>query len=643
MHQSAKGDISMLYSLIPILLLTMSAISLALLTKKSFADLLAPILFSVMLVLYGFYVLNLLHIGRLLVIALLCIPCAVVFVLSIIWKSNRTRIKSIVTSPAFMIYLAAVFVFFIFAANKFVSLMDCLRLWGAYPKIMHSIGTFQMGDDSHLFVYMQSYPPGMPLLCYFFTSFSETFSEKTLFVTYSYFCFSLLLPFCRKLTWENKKSLVIVFISLILAPWMITGITSDQGYFYSSLYIDIPLGICVGYYLYRSFHLAENDLLQAICMVLSCGALVLLKDSGAFFSLCGILGCFVCGLLRRKEFPFIRSILFCVCSAILLGAVYGIWRYLLDSHGFANSGKVNFTNFSLMTLVRIGLHFIRTPVTGFYSITGAVVAALPAVLIGIFALKLLLARHNPNANLFVEYADLIFQFLCYALFFFGYCATFIYDINFQSYPSYIRYFGTLVASALYILAADCFFRHDILLSKIKSEITSAMQSNTIIASLLRSSAVFVRIILLISIIFSSFVILFDTPTKNMIVDTKALTSVEILTNNISDFPCDVYLCMPESEDDHHQLHHRIYYELLDDGIRVKNYFTDSVITDPYYQYTSTSLLDKLIKEEYNYVMLTSVDAPLLKQFPELFMDATLEDTNLLYRIDSENHKLIRIQ
>ena len=199
--------------------------------------------------------------------------------------------------------------------------MDCLRLWGAYPKILHSTGKLQLGEDSFLYSYMQSYPPGMPLLCYFISSFGKVFSEKTLFLTYSLFGFSLILPFFRNFRWQNKKSLLVAFLASIIIPWMITSMNTDDGFYYSSLFIDMPLGICCGYVLYHSFHRTGKSGFDSICMILSCGILSLLKDSGAFLAVCGILGALVCGYLRRKEVPFFRTILTCAGALVLLVGV----------------------------------------------------------------------------------------------------------------------------------------------------------------------------------------------------------------------------------------------------------------------------------------------------------------------------------
>ena len=623
----------MLYALIPVLLLTLSAISLSLLLKKHFSDTLAPVLFSVILVLYGAYIANVLYLGRAITIGLMLLLCVLTAVQLVRQKINVNALKELLVSPAFSMYFLAVAVFLLFSSNKFVNLMDCLRLWGAYPKILHTTGEFQMGEDSFLFIYMQSYPPGMPLLCYFLTSFGPVFSENTLFFTYSLFGFSLLLPFIGRFRWQNKNALIATFLCVIFLPWMITSMNTDDGYYYSSLFIDIPLGICCGYFLFRAFHRTGTDLFETVCTILSCTCLSLLKDSGAFLALCGVLGAFVCGYLRRKEIPFFRTILSCGSMLLLLGAVYGIWQYLMAQNGVVNGdAQVNLSGVSVVALARFAIYFFRTPITGFYSVTGAVVMALPSALLTIFAIKLLLTMHNPKEKLSVEWADILCQFITYALFFVGYCLSFMHDILRQEYPSYVRYFCTLVISALYILVADCFFRHDNLLSCIRTEISVFMKQDPTVSRLIRSAAAMVRTVMVIAVVFATVIVLLDFPSKQQPINVQAAESAEVLADTIPDARADVYLCIPSNNGAYAKLHHQIYFDLLDECIRIKNYFPSAIITDPSFGYTCDNFLEMLRSQDYDYVMLTSVDEEILALFGELFADAALEDTNLIYQV-----------
>lgn len=631
----------MLFSLIPIFMIILCALSLSLLLKKHFADLVAPVFFSVILVLYGFYVNHHLFLGRKVVLGLFLILYAVTAVQMLRHRISKTDLKQLLFTPALALYLAAVAVFLLFSANKYVNLMDCLRLWGAYPKILHSTGKLQLGEDSFLYSYMQSYPPGMPLLCYFISSFGKVFSEKTLFLTYSLFGFSLILPFFRNFRWQNKKSLLVAFLASIIIPWMITSMNTDDGFYYSSLFIDMPLGICCGYVLYHSFHRTGKSGFDSICMILSCGILSLLKDSGAFLAVCGILGALVCGYLRRKEVPFFRTILTCAGALVLLVGVFGLWRYLMAQHNVINDGQFGLAGLNLVTLARILFHFFRTPVTGFYSFTGAVVVSLPGALLTVFVIKMLLTAHNPQETIAVEWTDILFQAIAYAIFFVGYSASFMQDILRQDYPSYVRYFCTLVTSSLYILAADCFFRHNNLIRNIYSEISTFLQQDYTVCKIIRTADLIIRYVMLGAVVFAFVVIMFDFPSKQQSLNFQAEASVEALEEAIPVSSADVYLCIPSNDDAYARRHHLIYFDLLDSSIRIKNYFSVAKITDPELGYTPDSFLELLQAQDYDYVMLTYMDEALLAQFGDLFPGAAPEECNLIYQVTDSG--LIRIR
>ena len=143
----------MAFCLIPVLLLTGSAAALSMHFRKHFADLLAPVVFGVMLLLYSFYGFGLLNLGRILVTVLLLLTLLVPLILR---RPEKTRIKEFLKTPSFLLYLVGVAACMLFAANKFISLWDCLRLWGAYPKALHTTGALQLGPDALLFDVMQS-------------------------------------------------------------------------------------------------------------------------------------------------------------------------------------------------------------------------------------------------------------------------------------------------------------------------------------------------------------------------------------------------------------------------------------------------------------------------------------------------------
>ena len=141
--------------------------------------------------------------------------------------------------------------------------------------------------------------------------------------------------------------------------------------------------------------------------------------------------------------------------------------------------------------------------------------------------------------------------------------------------------------------------------------------------------------LILAMVFSSGLILLDFPSRNSDFFLQADDSAAALTEAAEER--DVYLCIPGDAALNSRLHHRIYFELLDDGFRVKNFFPEADITG----HSPESFLNLLQEQNYDYVMLTSVDEEILSRFSNLFPDATLTDTNLIYQVTDSG--LIRIR
>ena len=411
----------MLFCLIPTVLLTGSAVALALYFKKHFADLLAPVVFGVMLVLYGFYGFGLLNLGRMVVTVLLLLTVILPLILR---RPEKERVLKILKTPSFLLYLAGVAACMLFAANKFVSLWDCLRLWGAYPKALHTTGALQLGPDALLFDVMQSYPPGMPLLASFMTGFSPVFPENGLFFTYSFFGLTILLPFLKAADSADRKTGIWALLLVLFVPYFLTGMNTDQGYYYSSLYIDIPLGLCCGWFFSRVFH--PKNKLDAISAVLSCGATVLLKDSGAFFVLCGIAGGLICQLLEKKDLK--KYLPWLLCQAAMLALTYGSWKYLTGLYTVENHIQADFSIPSVLTLARLFFFLLRTPITGLFTVTGAIGFSLPAALLILFIAKLLMAWMARPASMKADIAEVAVELICFVCFFAGY-VTFFRDFG----------------------------------------------------------------------------------------------------------------------------------------------------------------------------------------------------------------------
>lgn len=628
--------ITMLSCLIAVILFSATALSVSLYTKKSFVHTLAPVIFCVIFLLYGFYLTNTLHIGRNIVILFMVATIGFVLLRT---RPGVSAIKALFTQPSFLLYAAGIAIFFLFSFKQFVSLFDSLRLWGAYPKLLHTFGTLQLGEDSMLYPVMQSYPPGMPLLCYFFSSFSNIFPENSLFFTYSFFGFSLMLPFLAEHPGQSRRTHFLLLTAVLFIPYLVTGMNDDGGLYYTSLFIDLPLGICCGYFFSRAFHGTET--FDRVCAALSCGILVLLKDSGAFLAICGIAGSLVCSLIGSSKTDRKKIIVFVLTEIVLLALAYGSWKYAQAVCGVVRKIQPSFSIPSIRTLGLLFLYFIKTPVSGILSVIGAVHISLPAALILIFTVKLLLAKENPICNTRCHIWDVLVQFLCYCGFFAGYCFSFMDQIENQVYPSFVRYHCTLLICALYILAYDCKFQHHGYGKQLLQETADFIKTCSF-SKLFHNAVVILRTGAVICLIFSTFLIFLYQPSKRDDFYVKSKEYAAVITENIEP-DTKVYLCMPDASLENILIQHRTYFELLDDGIYIPNYLESIDITQTGVNYDCDSFMNHLIENNYDYVFLTGLNESLTQDFSPIFGAQSVTEENLIYQVDAENYRLIRMQ
>ena len=208
------------------------------------------ILLSVIAVLYPFYCLDMLRLGRWLLYGILMLTA--VFALARLretegWKSLREAL-----SPGICLFAGLCVFYILYTRNHLVGLWDELRLWGAVPKALYVTESLQLGEAALIFDIMQPYPPGMPLLVYFLTALSPEFQEGAIFAVYGILFGALLLPTLANLKWKDYLLFLPAALLVICAPCLFTSHGGDGAWFYGSLYIDPILGVLAGYAFYMS-------------------------------------------------------------------------------------------------------------------------------------------------------------------------------------------------------------------------------------------------------------------------------------------------------------------------------------------------------------------------------------------------------
>ena len=271
---------------------------------------------AVACLLYGFYCLGLVRLGLL----LLCAGMLLLFLAG--WRKSgslRGCLRGFFT-PGTAVYLCFCLIFLVFFSGNVVSRHDELRLWGAVPKAIHETGKLQLGESSPIFSTMQSYPPGLPLIGYYFTAFSGEFSEGGLFVGYACMALSFFIPAFSRWQWKQWHLCAPAGLLVLMTPFVFTSHLEDMAMFGMTLFVDPLLGITAGYAFYLAGHHPSKDWFRLLTFSLILGMLCLLKDTGLLFAAAALLTAL---LPERKSWKR-----FLVPAAVLLVSTLS-WKLLL--------------------------------------------------------------------------------------------------------------------------------------------------------------------------------------------------------------------------------------------------------------------------------------------------------------------------
>ena len=306
----------MVTSVIALLFLSLAVSGLSVLTDRRTEEC-WPICFcGTVAWLYGFYCFGLVRLG----LILLCAGMIGLFLAG--WRklgSLRDCLLRFFT-PGTVMYLCFCLIFLVFFSGNVVSRHDELRLWGAVPKAIHATGKLQLGPDSPIFSTMQSYPPGLSLLGYFFTAFSKEFAEGALFVGYACMTLSFFTPAFSKWEWKHWPLLAPVGLVVLMTPFVFTSHFQDACLFGMTLYVDAILGVTAGAAFYLAGHKPLRDWFRLAAFSLTLFVLCLLKDTGALFAVTALI---VTVFLEKRNWKLLVP-----ASAVLAGV--GSWKLLLQ-------------------------------------------------------------------------------------------------------------------------------------------------------------------------------------------------------------------------------------------------------------------------------------------------------------------------
>lgn len=373
----------MLSVIISLLIILATAWAISRITNRRIEECVPMTIMGTIVILYFFYILNILVIGRIVVYAAMGLMIIFSVIKTVQNKKqpepqkeslgNGSRLQvGEIFSPGIVLFLLLALVFIVYASNLKPAVWDELRLWAAMPKALHFAETLQVGEGSLLYTTMQSYPPGMALLVYFFTAFSGSFTYGSIYVVYWLFMASLVLPALKKFSWKQWYVMPVVFFLLIVLPIVLTvnGSTAsgDWNFFFAGLYIDPILGCLMGYAFYQAVKDPYQDAFTLCSFLLSLFVLPTFKNIGAAYACVA----FVAGVLihllssgkarkpandqeerRPAALGVLKKVLSLVAPIIVIALSYFSWQFIIQTKGSGEFIDMNLSGFTWDKFVNV--------------------------------------------------------------------------------------------------------------------------------------------------------------------------------------------------------------------------------------------------------------------------------------------------
>lgn len=592
--------------IVVLIILGIVSVAVSSLAKRCVEDTIPVIILSIIAVLYPFYCMDMLMAGELTIYVLFLF--AVIAFVYTVRKKKTFEMKEMLTlvSPGVLVFAGVCIFYLFYLHDNRVELWDELRLWGAVPKALHKERTLQLGEDAWIFPIMQSYPPAMPLLVYFFTARASSFPEYQIFFVYAIFVSALILPVYKNLSWKQWPKILPAAVFMIWLPCIFTSHGGDYGWFYESLFIDPVLGVLIGYVFYQSLEKPFSNGFTQYRFFVSLLVLALIKDSGAAFAVIAAANALILYYRNENGSCGIRTVCFkavLTISPILIG--YGGWKLLLKKYGIYNHVGMSSELLSFDAIKALFESLISVPML---SINGGIFSSelkltFVPCFIGLVYLSIWINRKSKrftNAQLTVTWLCMVTSFCA---FFLGYC------MSFGEYlPSFARYVSTILFA---VLVFDLFQFAEIL-DRIMPTCISKVRSRTGIGA--------AAWVLLLCFSGSYFVNWEENKVTMSDYENEIVSYItyEIKQNaKMEEAPySDYYLLIAEEQANNSRIHHRIYFDLIGSYARIHNFWSEANITgsDHPMHWTDAEITDiaekwgeYIIAEGYEYVCVVILD------------------------------------
>lgn len=277
-----------------LLLIVIAAVLITDLLGRRIEDVLPPVVFALLLILYCVALLGKAHHsyqGTLILFAAL-------WVFYIVKKKrlfpSLDHLKKNVITSGFVTYLAVLAVLFIAYSTHFVTVWDDFHYNATFPKDMFYYGTMPYGN--HSATYYRSYPPLMQLFFYWGFQGIGSFSEPLMFRYKMFLIYTCLLPLYKRVGYRTDllrslmMDVVITAMPFLFMYELMESLSMDT--FMAMLFAYAVTGICFT---------DRHDRFDQAGIILSLSCLTLVKQIAPIFTAIALFTWAVSLIVRHKD------------------------------------------------------------------------------------------------------------------------------------------------------------------------------------------------------------------------------------------------------------------------------------------------------------------------------------------------------
>lgn len=230
-------------------------------------------IFTKIILLYIFGLIKQLYLGA---IITLYVPILFGIIVLIVNRKNN-RLRDNIITPGMFFFTIIYFMFIIIDHGKVSNLWDEYTYWSFVSKNMYSYNCLL--EDLPIKLNLL-YPPMPTIWQYFCTRNLNFYSQGIEIFANQILGFALLIPVFEKISNSSSKiSKVCISIIIICLPTLFSYLT-----FYENIYVDVLLGLIIGYILYQLYYEEDKNYLL-ISLGLAFPILALMKPTGIFLAL----------------------------------------------------------------------------------------------------------------------------------------------------------------------------------------------------------------------------------------------------------------------------------------------------------------------------------------------------------------------